>query len=394
MPMSRFFHSIRHALLAGVVSAGVAAVASVPVLAQATPSKQKVTPANAKNSQAQPQRAQRAAPQAKRRAEAARASARPKAAVRSAARSSTRPNVRAQQRGATRVAATAAVGAAAAAPVVVQSVAEQLGLRRLDDPLNLDSSAVLVIDQHTHEILLGKNDTVVLPIASLTKLMASLVIVEARLPMDEIITIESADVDRLRNSGSRLAVGSQLTRGQAMHLSLMSSENRAAHALGRTYPGGVDAFVRRMNERARELGMTHTRFADPTGLSGDNRSNARDMAALAAVTYQVPMLREWSTSPSYEFAGSRGVLQYRNSNRLVHKDDWDIGLQKTGFIREAGRCLVMQVSVAGRQVIMVLLDATGSAARVNDAQRLRRWVEATLLMSEATPTTTQAARAS
>ena len=278
------------------------------------------------------------------------------------------------------VVAAGGVGAAAlaASPVDVESVGAQLGLRKVDDPLNLNSSVALVVDQRTNEILLGKNDTAVLPIASLTKLMTGLLIAEAQLPMDEWITIEAADVDRLKNSGSRMAVGARMTRAEALHLALMSSENRAAHALGRTYPGGVQAFVRRMNERAAELGMTDTRFVDPTGLSSDNRSSARDLALLAAAAYERPMLRDLSTSPQYELANGRHVLHYRNSNRLVHDDNWSIGLQKTGYIREAGRCLVMQVSVAGRQLIMVLLDAAGPAARIGDAERLRRWVESSL----------------
>ncbi len=267
-----------------------------------------------------------------------------------------------------------AASAVAAEPAVV-SIGEQLGLRKVDDPLNLNSSVALVVDQQTNEILLGKNDTAVLPIASLTKLMTGLLIAEAKLPMDETVTIDSSDVDRLKNSGSRLAVGSRLTRAEALHLALMSSENRAAHALGRTYPGGVAAFVRRMNERAAELGMTDTRFVDPTGLSSDNRSSARDLALLAAVAYERPMLRDLSTSPAYDVSHGRHVLHYRNSNRLVHDGSWDIGLQKTGYIREAGRCLVMQVSVSGRKLIMVLLDAAGPAARVGDAERLRRWLE-------------------
>lgn len=271
------------------------------------------------------------------------------------------------------------VAALSAAPV--ESVGEQLGLRKVDDPLNLNSSVALVMDQQTHEILLGKNDTAVLPIASLTKLMTGLLVAEAQLSMEEVITIESADVDRLKNSGSRLRVGSELTRAEALHLALMSSENRAAHALGRTYPGGTEAFVQRMNLRAAELGMTDTRFVDPTGLSSDNRSSARDLALLAAAAYQRPMLRDLSTSPAYEVASGRRVLQYRNSNRLVHNTNWDIGLQKTGYIREAGRCLVMQVSVSGRQLIMVLLDAAGPAARVGDAERLRNWAESALFSS-------------
>lgn len=265
-----------------------------------------------------------------------------------------------------------------AAMAPAESVGEQLGLRKVEDPLNLNSSVALVVDQTTNEILLGKNDTAVLPIASLTKLMTGLLVAEANLPMDEVITIDSDDVDRLKNSGSRMTVGSRLTRAEALHLALMSSENRAAHALARTYPGGIQAFVRRMNSRAAELGMSDTRYVDPTGLSSDNRSSARDLALLVSAAYQRPMLRDLSTSPAYEVARGSRVLQYRNSNRLINNANWDIGLQKTGYIREAGRCLVMQVSVAGRQLIMVLLDAAGPAARTGDAERLRRWAESAL----------------
>ncbi len=263
--------------------------------------------------------------------------------------------------------------------VAPDSVADRLGLRESDDPLNLNSSVAFVMDQNTHEVLLKKNETAVLPIASLTKLMTGLLIAEANLPMDEVITITDEDVDRLKNSGSRLVVGARLTRGEALHLALMSSENRAAHALGRTYPGGVDRFVRLMNEKATQLGMRDTRYVDPTGLSSANQSSARDLAVLASAAYERPMLRDLSTSPSYEVSlDGRRVLQYRNSNRLVNNANWDIGLQKTGYIREAGRCLVMQVNLAGRQLIMVLLDSAGPAARVGDAERLRRWVESSL----------------
>ncbi len=350
---SRFFSVSRRVLLTALLAVGCVALAPV---AEAATTKQKVV--QQKKKQAQSKKSTQVAKTAKKRVD--------KAGTREVA-------ARRVQRSGKSV----AVAAVAAAPAVL-SVGDQLGLRKVDDPLNLNSSAVLVIDQSTHEILLGKNDTAVLPIASLTKLMTGLLISESRLPMDEIITIDSADVDRLKNSGSRLAVGSRLSRAEAMHLALMSSENRAAHALGRTYPGGVQAFVRRMNERAVELGMTDTRFVDPTGLSSDNRSSARDLAALATVAYERPMLRDLSTSPSYQVASGRGVLQYRNSNRLVHDESWNIGLQKTGYIREAGRCLVMQVSVAGRQLIMVLLDAAGPAARIGDAERLRRWAESAL----------------
>lgn len=282
------------------------------------------------------------------------------------------------------VATAAAAGSVATAAAVV-SYGERMGLRRVQDPLNLNSSVALVMDAETNEILLGKNDTAVLPIASLTKLMTGVLIADAQLPMDEMITITSADVDRLKNSGSRLAVGSRLTRGEALHLAMMSSENRAAHALARTYPGGVDHFVRLMNQKAATLGMSDTRFVDPTGLSSLNQSSARDLAILTAASHERSVLRELSTSPGYELDVGRHVLAYRNSNRLVKSDAWDIGLQKTGFIREAGRCVVMQVNVAGRQLIMVLLDATNNNARLGDAERLRRWVESSLTGAQPLP---------
>ena len=255
------------------------------------------------------------------------------------------------------------------------SVGAQLGLHKADDPLDLNSSVALVVDQQTNEVLLRKNDSAVLPVASLTKLMTGLVVADARLDMNETITITQDDVDTLKGSRSRLMVGTTLTRGELMHLALMSSENRAAHALGRTYPGGLSEFVRLMNRKANELGMHDTRYVEPTGLSSDNRSSARDLALLVSAAYQRPILRDLSTSPGYEVDVGRRTLQYNNSNRLVKSPDWEIGLQKTGYISEAGRCLVMQAKVAGRQLIMVFLDATGKLGRIQDAERVRRWVE-------------------
>jgi D-alanyl-D-alanine endopeptidase (penicillin-binding protein 7) len=253
---------------------------------------------------------------------------------------------------------------------------ERMGLRHGSDPLDLSSSVALVIDQETNEVLFSKNDQAVLPIASLTKLMTGLVIAEAGLSMDAPITITGADVDTYKGSRSRLAIGTTLTRGELMHLSLMSSENRAAHALGRTYPGGMIKFVNDMNAKARELGMMDTRYVEPTGLSSENKSSARDLATLVSAAYERPMLRDLSTSPSHQLDLGRRTLQYNNSNRLIHNPAWDIGLQKTGYISEAGRCLVMQARVAGRQVIMVFLDAAGTLSRNQDAERVRRWVEA------------------
>ncbi|MBA4261054.1 MAG: hypothetical protein C0443_03260 [Comamonadaceae bacterium] len=265
----------------------------------------------------------------------------------------------------------------AAASVMLQprlSAGERLGLRESEDPLDLNSSVALVVDQETSEVLFSKNDTAVLPIASLTKLMTGLVIADASLPMDELITITEEDAAVYRNS--RLAVGTQLTRGELMHLSLMSSENRAAHALGRTFPGGSSQFVRRMNTMALELGMQDTRYVEPTGLSSQNQSSARDLATLVSVSYQRQILRDLSTSPGHQLDLGHRTLQYNNSNRLIRNPEWEIGLQKTGYIAAAGRCLVMQAKVAGRRVIMVFLDSAGKLSRVQDAERVRRWVEA------------------
>lgn len=264
---------------------------------------------------------------------------------------------------------------AAATALARPSFGQMAGLHAGSDPLDLRSSVALVIDQDTQEVLLRKNDQAVLPIASLTKLMTGLLITEAHLPMSEMITITQADVDTEKGSSSRLAVGSTLSRGDLLHLALMSSENRAAHALGRTYPGGLDAFVERMNARAQSLGMRDTRYVEPTGLSSRNQSSAHDLATLVAAAYKEPMVRELSTSPGREIEVGRRTLQYNNTNRLVKSPQWEIGLQKTGYISEAGQCLVMQAHIAGRKLIMVFLDSAGKLSRIADAERVRRWIE-------------------
>ena len=255
------------------------------------------------------------------------------------------------------------------------SFGQMAGLHAVGDPLDLRSSVALVIDQDTHEVLLRKNDQAVLPIASLTKLMTGLVVAEANLPMSELITITQDDVDTEKGSSSRLAVGTVLSRGDLLHLALMSSENRAAHALGRTFPGGLNTFVERMNARAKLLGMHDTRYVEPTGLSSRNQSSAHDLATLVAEAYKEPVLRELSTSPGREIEVGRRVLQYNNTNRLVKSPQWDIGLQKTGYISEAGQCLVMQAQIAGRKLILVFLDSAGKLSRIADAERVRRWLE-------------------
>lgn len=256
------------------------------------------------------------------------------------------------------------------------SFGQLAGLHATTDELDLKSSVALVVDQETREVLFSKNDTAVLPIASLTKLMTGLVVTEARLPMDEVITITQDDVDTEKGSRSRLRVGATLTRGELLHLALMSSENRAAHALGRTYPGGLQVFVRLMNAKAKSLGMNDSKYVEPTGLSSRNQSSAKDLATLVTFAYNDPTLRELSTSPGYQVEVGNRTLQYNNTNRLVKNPEWDIGLQKTGYISEAGQCLVMQAKIAGRKLIMVFLDSAGKLSRLGDAERVRKWVEA------------------
>ena len=243
-----------------------------------------------------------------------------------------------------------------------------------DAPLRITANVAYVVDQQTGEVLLGRNEGLVHPIASLTKLMTGMIIADAQLPMDEKIVIDDADVDRLKFSSSRLKVGTKLTREQALHLALMSSENRAAHALARTYPGGESAFVSAMNVKAQQLGMQHTTYVEPTGLSSQNQSNAHDLALLTAAACEQPLLRRYTTSPGYRLATEQGTTQYVNTNRLVRAGTWDIGLQKTGYIREAGQCILVQTKVMGRKVIMVLLDSASTFSRIKDAQLVKRWL--------------------
>jgi len=260
------------------------------------------------------------------------------------------------------------------------------GLHGGEDALELKSSVALVIDQDTREVLFSKNDRAVLPIASLTKLMTGLLISEAHLPADEPITITQDDVDTEKMSRSRLSVGTTLPRGEMLHLALMSSENRAAHSLGRTYPGGLATFVSMMNAKAKLLGMNDTRYVEPTGLSSLNQSTAQNLALLVNAAYADATVRQLSTSPEYQVEVGNRTLQFTTTNRLVKNPDWDIGVQKTGYISEAGQCLVMQTKIAGRKLIMVFLDSAGKLSRIGDAERVRRWVEATQLMAPAVHT--------
>jgi D-alanyl-D-alanine endopeptidase (penicillin-binding protein 7) len=243
-------------------------------------------------------------------------------------------------------------------------------------PVTVESGAALVVDD-AGEVIYAKNADHVLPIASITKLMTALVVLDARLPLDEVLTISEDDKDYLRNTHSRLRVGSQLTRRELLHIALMSSENRAAAALARTYPAGKAAFIQLMNAKARVLGMRDTRFADSTGLDGDNVSTARDLVKLARAASGYSLIREFTTTAQSEVEpGSRSTpMLYKNSNRLVRGGHWDIQLSKTGYLNEAGRCLLMQAEVAGKPLTFVFLRGPGRQTPMGDANRIRAWLE-------------------
>jgi serine-type D-Ala-D-Ala endopeptidase (penicillin-binding protein 7) len=246
---------------------------------------------------------------------------------------------------------------------------------RVPQKLVVRSASVLVEDQQTGQPLFQKQAAAVVPIASITKLMTAMVVLDAQIDLQETITIEPADVDTLRHSGSRLPVGTCLTREEAMLLALMASENRAAHALGRTYPGGLGTFAAAMNAKAASLGLTDTHFEEPTGLSSGNVSSAHDLARMVDAAYGYPLVREFTTRPEAVIRSGRRTVGFRNINRLIGNQRWQIGLSKTGFINEAGSCLVMQAQVAERAVLIVLLDAQGKLTRFADANRIKQWLE-------------------
>ncbi|HEX9082494.1 MAG TPA: serine hydrolase [Holophagaceae bacterium] len=240
----------------------------------------------------------------------------------------------------------------------------------------LRSAAALVLDQETGQPLVEKQVDAVRPIASITKLMTAMVVLDAKLDLSAPVVIESQDKDMIRHSRSRLPVGTHLTRAEAMGLALMSSENRAAHALARSFPGGVEACVAAMDAKARALGLSETHFEDPAGLSCGNVSSAMDLAKLVEAAYQYPLIRKYTTRPEATIESGRRLLQFINTNALVRGGRWQIGLSKTGFIQEAGQCLVMQAMLAERPVLIVLLDSWGKYTRLGDANRIRQWLEA------------------
>jgi D-alanyl-D-alanine endopeptidase (penicillin-binding protein 7) len=260
--------------------------------------------------------------------------------------------------------------------VAIPSFGDKEGLNLTRDELDLKSNVALVFDESNSQVLLDKNSEVALPIASITKLMTTLVVVEAKQDMNEMLEITDEDVDREKFSSSRLRPGTRMSRGDMMHIALMSSENRAASALGRNYPGGLAAAVAAMNAKAKALGMNDTHYVEPTGLSSQNVASARDLAKLVAAAHQEPLLCQYSTDPRYVVDTGGRPLQYANSNHLVSNPTWDILLQKTGYITEAGHCMVMRAMIEGRAIIMVFLDSKGKDSRLGDASRIRKWLEA------------------
>jgi len=239
----------------------------------------------------------------------------------------------------------------------------------------LRSAVALVKDANTGEVILDKNSDTIAPIASITKLMTAMIVLDRHLDLSQRIVVSRDDIDTMKGSRSKLRTGSVLTRQQLLLLALMASENRAAAALARTYPGGTENFVSMMNAKAQLLGMRDTRFVEPTGLSSENVASAHDLVRLVGAAHRYPLIREYTTRESASVEAYGRMLSFRNTNTLVRNPDWDIKLSKTGYISEAGRCLVMHTQVANRDLIVVLLDSWGRYSRIGDANRIRKWLE-------------------
>lgn len=259
------------------------------------------------------------------------------------------------------------------AKVARAAVAELTG----DGDPNVRSTGVLVLDPTTGQTLFAKNAEQQAPIASITKLMTAMVVLDANLPLDEAIDITTDDIDLVKNTHSKLPIGSRFRRDDLMRLALMASDNRAAAALGRSYPGGIDAFVAAMNAKAQSLGLTQTHYVDSSGLSPQNVSSPADLGKLVAAASSYELIREYTTTSavSVQLPDSKRKLSFVNTNALVRHSDWKIGLSKTGYINEAGKCLVMQAMIANQPVVIVLLDSWGRLTRVADANRIRHWLE-------------------
>jgi len=277
------------------------------------------------------------------------------------------------------VAKTAAVAAAALTAAELAAQERRQAPAEIHNsvniPLDVQSRAALIANAKTGEVLYGKNYNQTMPIASITKLMTAMVVLDAGLDMNDPVTITQDDVDTLRHTHSRLSVGTTLTRADMMLIALMASENRAAAALARSYPGGTKAALTAMNRKAAKLGMMHTRFFDGTGLNGDNISTPGDLVKLVQAAYRYADIRAFSTAPKYEVNSRGRLLQYKNTNTLVKEPEWDIGVSKTGFINEAGRCLVMMARIHDVPVVIVLMDSWGKYTRIGDANRVKQWLE-------------------
>lgn len=241
---------------------------------------------------------------------------------------------------------------------------------------HLQSNIALIVDEQTQQVIYDKHAELVAPIASITKLMTAMVILDANLPMDEVVSVATDDQDTLKGTHSRLRVGMTFTRAQMLNMALMASENRAASALARSYPGGMAAAIAAMNAKAQQLGMTSTKFFDPTGLNSDNVSTAQDLVKMVSAAHAYPLIHQYTTTASVSVDGLRGrELRFHNTNPLVKNASWNIGVSKTGYISEAGRCLVMEATINERPVIIVLLDSWGKRTRIGDANRIKRWME-------------------
>jgi D-alanyl-D-alanine endopeptidase (penicillin-binding protein 7) len=253
------------------------------------------------------------------------------------------------------------------------SAGTALGLGKQGDELNLKSNVSIVVDQQNQDIIFDKNSQVSLPVASITKLLTAMVVLDAKLPMDETLEINEQDAAIYKNS--RLVKGTTLTRQEALLLALMSSENRAAYTLGRNYPGGIKAFMAAVNRKTKEIGMKHASFEDPTGLTSKNVASAEDLAVLVNAAYQYPLIRQFTTTPNHTKEINHREQQFLNSNRLVRSGDMEVLIQKTGYISEAGRCLVMMALVNNKPYTMVFLDSVGVQSRFADAIRVKEWIE-------------------
>jgi len=312
---------------------------------------------------------------AKKRLAAKRAASKKHAAARKASRSVSAASKRKLMK---KAAAPAAVAAALTASELAAQERRQTPPEihnSLNLPLNVQSRAAIITNAKTGEMLYGKNYNQTMPIASITKLMTAMVVLDAGLDMNDPVTVTQDDVDKLRNTHSRLSIGTTLTRADMMLIALMASENRAAAALARSYPGGTAAAITAMNRKAAKLGMSHTRFHDGTGLDGNNTSTPGDLAKLVQAAYRYADIRAFSTTPQYQVQSRGHLLQYKNTNLLVKEPDWDIGVSKTGFINEAGKCLVMLARIRDEPVVIVLMDSWGKYTRIGDANRVKQWLE-------------------